>query len=85
MLRKFESENKNQNKKKLRLKIYEKVRNGRLKLEPSVLIKRTTCTRISTHVVRTNNHGVEKISFSFVVRFQNTNENDFHGFGYSVI
>ena len=55
MLRKVEKENKNQNKKNLRMKIYEKIRNGRLKLEPSVLIKRKTCTRISTHVVRTNN------------------------------
>ena len=55
MLRKFENENKNQNKKNLRLKIYEKRRNDRLKLERSVLIKRKTCTRISTHVVRTNN------------------------------
>ena len=44
MLRKFENENKNQNKKNLRLKIYGKIRNGRLKLEPSVLIKKT-CTR----------------------------------------
>ena len=40
MLRKFENENKNQNKKNLRLKIYGKIRNGRLKLEPSVLIKK---------------------------------------------
>ena len=55
MLRKFENENKNQNKKNLRLKIYEKIRNGRLKLEPSVLIRRKTCTRISTNVVRKNN------------------------------
>ena len=39
MLRKFENENKNQNKKSLRLKIYGKIRNGRLKLETSVLIK----------------------------------------------
>ena len=41
MLRKFENENKNQNKKNLRLEIYGKIRNGRLKLEPSVLIKKT--------------------------------------------
>ena len=40
MLRKFENENKNQNKKNLKLKIYGKIRNGRLKLEPSVLIKK---------------------------------------------
>ena len=40
MLRKFENENKNQNKKNLRLKICGKKRNGRLKLEPSVLTKR---------------------------------------------
>ena len=40
MLRQYESENKNQNKKSLRLKIYGKIRNGRLKLEPSVLIKK---------------------------------------------
>ena len=40
MLRKFENENKNQKKKNLRLKIYGKIRNGRLKLEPSVLIKK---------------------------------------------
>ena len=33
-------ENKNQNKKNLRLKIYGKIRNGRLKLDPSVLIKK---------------------------------------------
>ena len=33
ILRKFENENKNQNKENLRLKIYEKIRNGRLKLE----------------------------------------------------
>ena len=39
MLRKFENEN--QNKKNRRLKIYGKIRNGRLKLEPSVLIKKT--------------------------------------------
>ena len=39
MLRKFENESKNQNKKNLRLKIYGKIRNGRLKLEPNVLIK----------------------------------------------
>ena len=41
MLRKLENENKNQNKKNLRLKIYGKIRNGRLKLEPSALIKKT--------------------------------------------
>ena len=41
VLRKFENENKNQNKKNLRLKIYGKIRNGRLKLEPSVLIKKS--------------------------------------------
>ena len=41
MLRKFENENKNQNKKNLRLKIYGKIRNDGLKLEPSVLIKKT--------------------------------------------
>ena len=40
MLRKFENENKNQKKKNQRLKIYGKIRNGRLKLEPSVLIKK---------------------------------------------
>jgi len=40
LLRKFENENKKQNKKNLRLKIYGKIRNGRLKLEPSVLIKK---------------------------------------------
>ena len=40
MLRKIENENKNQNKKSLRLKIYRKIRNGRLKLEPSGLIKK---------------------------------------------
>ena len=40
MLRKFENENKNQNKKNPRLKIYGKIRNGKLKLEPSVLIKK---------------------------------------------
>ena len=45
MLRKFENENKNQNKKNLRHKIYGKIRNGRLKLEPSFLIKKT-CTHI---------------------------------------
>ena len=39
-LRKFENESKNQNKKNLRLKIYGKIRNDRLKLEPSVLIKK---------------------------------------------
>ena len=40
MLRKFENENKNQNKKNLRPKIYGKIRNGTLKLESSVLIKK---------------------------------------------
>ena len=40
MLRKLENENKNQIKKNLRLKIYGKIRNGRLKLEPSALIKK---------------------------------------------
>ena len=44
MLRKFENENRNQNKKNLRLKIYGKVRNGRLKLEQSVLIKKSCIT-----------------------------------------
>ena len=43
MLRQFENENKKQNKKNLRLKIYGKIRNGRLKMEPSVLKKRKTC------------------------------------------
>ena len=38
MLRKFENENKKQNQKNLRLKIYGKIRNGGLKLEPSVLM-----------------------------------------------
>ena len=41
MLREFENEIKKQNKKNLRLKIYGKIRNGRLKLKPSVLIKKT--------------------------------------------
>ena len=41
MLRKFDNENKNQNKKNRRLKIYGKIRNGRLKLEPNVPIKKT--------------------------------------------
>ena len=41
MLREFENENKKQNKKNLRLKIYGNIRNGRLKLKPSVLIKKT--------------------------------------------
>ena len=48
MLRKFENENRNQNKKNLRLKIYGKIRNGRLQLDPSVLIKRT-CKPPSMH------------------------------------
>ena len=45
MLKKFENENKKQNKKNLRLKIYGKIRNGRLKLELSVLQKKT-CIRV---------------------------------------
>ena len=39
MLRRFDNENKKQNVKNLRLKIYGKIRNGMLKLEPSLLIK----------------------------------------------
>ena len=53
MLRKFENENKNQNKKNLRLKIYGKIRNGRLKLEPSVLLKKTCRYVMSDDVIET--------------------------------
>ena len=37
--RKFDCKNKNPNKKHVRLKLCEQIRNARLKLEPSVLIK----------------------------------------------
>ena len=53
MLWKFENENKNQNKKNLGLKIYGKIRDGRLKLEPSVLIKETcTLTTLSNGIFK---------------------------------
>ena len=45
MHRKFGNENKKQNKKNLRLKIYGRIKNVRLKLEPSVLIKRNVYCR----------------------------------------
>ena len=44
MLRKFENDIKKQNKKNLRLKIYGKIRNLRVKLEPTVLTKQTCRT-----------------------------------------
>ena len=55
MLRKFENENKNQNKKNLRLKIYGKIRNGRLKLEQSVIIKKT-CSKLLVAVLGGNSY-----------------------------
>ena len=49
MLRKFENENKNQNKENLRLKIYGKIKNGRRTLEPSVLIKNRVLSTMVVH------------------------------------
>ena len=67
MLRKFENENKKQNKKNLRLKVYGKIRNGRLKLKPSVLIKKTCIRRlISGHT----NEKIGALAFCYRTEFQ---------------
>ena len=72
LLRKFENENKKQNKKNLRLKIYGKIRNGRLKLEPSVLIKKKTCT--TSFLVRFSSNFLLGISLNYFLLFIAVNE-----------